>query len=1100
MCAADEPRVLDERLELQLVAGDGELHTPVAVATDRDGVVYVIENHSHFTPDEYEHDEADRILWFRDADGDGAADERGVFFKGGRDTMGLAFDFTQPDVSLLVATRREIFRLRDGDGDRRADSMLTWGSPHSQRDEGVLLHRIPDDEAHPEKKILLSLETDEIYPHDGLAGFAINVDGGFYFGIGENLGAEYKIHIQGARQPGAVGDAGEGGSVFYYDARHQRVTRVATGFWNPFHQYLDPFGRLFVVDNDPDSRPPCRLLHVVQDGDYGYRFGYGRPGTHPFQAWNGELPGTLPMIAGTGEAPSAVVGYEADLLPQEFRGQLLVTSWGDHRIEAYRLIPQGASFRAERTILVQGDEDFRPVGMAVAPDGSVYFSDWVDKSYPVHGRGRLWRLTARSGAFENPEEDLKYPLAAARDLLYPREGMEKMLETAQGPRNVVRANIPETIFLHSTDARTRGVTARLIHFLEGRDYGAGDARLSLSIALSDESSEVRATAVERFPPGRLASFREARRGQDLGEFAFHRLNPSPDFLLRYLLSRSPLYLRDEDYGAGFQPEAFDKEYASAEKAEEALAGGPQSLSLPFNYVHIETLLSSSDPFLRHGAREYIDRKPLDSQPVSWPAHLWLRRDDLPAVGRREAAVMAPIHIALLELDAMELEAEIARIGGESNPFSQQRRQEISEAKRHMEGFLLNEDAWVRFIGVKRISEYLAEASPAPDLQFTEQDLWDMRTHYAARFRAMLPDAETPELFAGILAGILLLEGEGDGEKAENVSQQYIVEIVVDEAAANGIRSRALRMLSPDHPALTVELLTSLFDADDTELRKEAVHTLIARAALDEASKRLLHEILTDEDFPDDLRATGILGLSAADAEDRALLVELAANTSDEMQVEALRTLVGVDLTEEERAELQTSMQSIGVNSPTMNSLLRRVLKADATELVQPPLNAQEFDELVTQLTDEPVTQEQVAAGERLFFHPHGPACFRCHRIAGRGGAVGPDLSRVAGELTPERLIESIIEPDKEVAPQYTAWTVTTTDGRILTSMLLAETTEGGSRWLDEQGHEFELAADEVETRTASNLSIMPSGLAADLSAEELRNLLAYLRTLQAGWK
>ncbi len=74
--------------------------------------------------------------------------------------------------------------------------------------------------------------------------------------------------------------------------------------------HFDVFGRLFTVDNDPDSRPPCRLLHIVPGGDYGYRYRNGRAGLHPFTAWNGELPGTLPMIAGTGEAPSGLLTCE----------------------------------------------------------------------------------------------------------------------------------------------------------------------------------------------------------------------------------------------------------------------------------------------------------------------------------------------------------------------------------------------------------------------------------------------------------------------------------------------------------------------------------------------------------------------------------------------------------------------------------------------------------------------------------------------------------------------------------------------------------------------------------------------------------------------
>ena len=108
--------------------------------------------------------------------------------------------------------------------------------------------------------------------------------------MGENLGAAYKlIGSDGTTLQGG----GEGGNLFRCRPDGGCWSRVATGFWNPFGQGFDAFGRLFAVDDDPDSPGPCRLLHVVPGGDYGFRFRYGRKGTHPFQGWNGGLPGTL---------------------------------------------------------------------------------------------------------------------------------------------------------------------------------------------------------------------------------------------------------------------------------------------------------------------------------------------------------------------------------------------------------------------------------------------------------------------------------------------------------------------------------------------------------------------------------------------------------------------------------------------------------------------------------------------------------------------------------------------------------------------------------------------------------------------------------------
>ncbi|HUQ68425.1 MAG TPA: PVC-type heme-binding CxxCH protein, partial [Planctomycetaceae bacterium] len=388
--SADPPKVLDDRLKLELFAEQPQIVTPMGIDVDHLGRVWAIESNTHFPPDGYQGPPTDRVLILEDTDADGRADQVTPFADGLTHAMSVVVkpvwldlpasggrqppDSTprqdaktgglRPPLAVFMATRKEILRLRDTNNDLRADERTT----------------------------LVRLDTPGNYPHNGLAGIAFDALGWMFFGFGENLGADYKIiGSDGVTLSGG----GEGGNMYRCRPDGTKLERWATGFWNPHASCFDAFGRLFTVDNDPDSRPPCRLLHIIPGGDYGYRFRNGRRGTHPFTSWNGEIPGTLPMVSGTGEAPSGILCYESDGFPDDYLGTLLVGTWGDHRIDQFVLEPKGASFTSRPKPIVQGDETFRPVGLALAPDGSVFFTDWVLKDYKLHGKGRVWRLSGK---------------------------------------------------------------------------------------------------------------------------------------------------------------------------------------------------------------------------------------------------------------------------------------------------------------------------------------------------------------------------------------------------------------------------------------------------------------------------------------------------------------------------------------------------------------------------------------------------------------------------------------------------------------------------------------------------------------------------------
>ena len=466
--AEDRPQLLDNRLTLELVAEHPAIVTPTGIAIDAQGRVFAIENHTHQRTPDYKGPPTDRVRVFEAFDATGRATKISTFAEGFTNSMGLSFG---PDGVLYLATRSQLYRLKDG-----------------------------------AKTGIVRLETKGNYPHNGLCGFAWDTNGDLIFGLGENLGEPYKlIGSDGSLLTGG----GEGGNVYRCKPDGSKLSRIATGFWNPFAMTVDANGRLFVVDNDPDARGPCRLLHIIQGGDYGYRFRYGRKGTHPFQCWNGELPGTLPMVAGTSEAPSGIISCDFTSMSKLFPGELFVTSWGDHTIERFRLEPKGESFTASSKIVVRGGENFRPVAFAIAPDGSVVFTDWVDKSYPVHGKGRIWRLRAKPEFSGKPKAqatrapatmklpaDLKdliptlgdpdpFRASAALDVL-GRPGNAKILSAALSAKPQAALRIGIVLALRKT----------------------GEARVAVADFLADPDPGVRRAAIQWVAEERVVEYRD----------------------------------------------------------------------------------------------------------------------------------------------------------------------------------------------------------------------------------------------------------------------------------------------------------------------------------------------------------------------------------------------------------------------------------------------------------------------------------------------------------------------------------------------------------------------------------------------------------------
>jgi putative membrane-bound dehydrogenase-like protein len=118
-------------------------------------------------------------------------------------------------------------------------------------------------------------------------------------------------------------------------------------------------------------------------------------------------------------------------------------------------------------------------------------------------------------------------------------------------------------------------------------------------------------------------------------------------------------------------------------------------------------------------------------------------------------------------------------------------------------------------------------------------------------------------------------------------------------------------------------------------------------------------------------------------------------------------------------------------------------------------------------------------------------CENCHQLKGRGYRAGPDLSGVAGRA-PEALLSDIVDPNREVAPDFATLAVAMRSGQVATGLLAEETTTT-LKLRRALGVEETLLRSEIEQVRSTGQSLMPEGLEQGLSLQDMADLIAFLR-------
>ena len=117
-------------------------------------------------------------------------------------------------------------------------------------------------------------------------------------------------------------------------------------------------------------------------------------------------------------------------------------------------------------------------------------------------------------------------------------------------------------------------------------------------------------------------------------------------------------------------------------------------------------------------------------------------------------------------------------------------------------------------------------------------------------------------------------------------------------------------------------------------------------------------------------------------------------------------------------------------------------------------------------------------------------CSSCHELEGFGKRLGADLHAV-GDRGAEAVLLNILDPNREVKPNYLVYIVSTADGQILTGLVSGETPTSLAI-TQADGTSKTVLRSEIEEMRNTGRSFMPQGLEKEISVPEMADLLAYL--------
>jgi putative membrane-bound dehydrogenase-like protein len=938
-------------LEIKLWASEPLFSNPTCMDVDPLGRVWVCESVNyrdklHKRP--LRRKEGDRILILEDSKGTGKADKVTVFYQAPEILAPLGIAVlkhpSDPGYTVFVCQSPDILVFEDRDGDGKADG--------------------------PPRKLLTGFRGID---HDhGVHGISIGPDGKLYFSVGDQ-GVAGLVDKNGKTWTSNETDC-RAGTIWRCDQDGKNLELIAHNFRNEYEPCVDSFGSIFVSDNDDDGNQQTRICEVLPGANYGYH-PRGPGQTH----WHEEEPGVMPKILRTYfGSPTGMCVYEGKLLPEKYRGQLLHTDAGPRHVRCYHLKPEGASYAVDREDMVTTDDPwFRPSDVCVAPDGTLFVSDWYDPGVGGHGmgditRGRIYRIAPPGISYLVPQADLHSdggilaslgsPALSVRAMAIARLRELNASQLIEFGKFAVKSK-PEPILL----ARIYWQCAICCLALAEQPVCKPDQKAMLTSA----SAQIVGACLENEDP----------RFRMLG--------------VRLLAS----YIKDQDvtradFGQRIEPA---KDLSPLVRRELLLA----LRNLPA--AKVKDLIMA-------GAKQYDgkDRVYLESLGIA-VGHDKKRREVILAdFDKQFPGWSSQIADLVWELRPPQMIARVKqRLANEENN-AEERRQLID---------IMSGDADPSG-GIVLLSALINERHPV----IQDRILQALKLGLAGKWRSMQTDFELDRALKTLLErpktrelGFKLIAAARRTKEAANIGK-----LIDDTSTPADAHIEGIRTLATLGGGQSVQTLDHIVQSTSPTDRKEA---LAALGKLAEQQRRnnpnpaltALTRIVIDDHKPAELRIAAAGALSGG----RPGSLWLADNLNNQ-QVPA---------------DVKAEATRLLKNSPYQD-IRKRVVAMAAPSNRLDPKNVPEPRSLLNRRGDARRGEQLMAASARSDL-----LCLKCHTVNKQGGQIGPDLSAIGKKASRENLLESILLPSKAVADQYVSWVIETQNGLVLTGLVVEDTAD-----------------------------------------------------------